>query len=63
MEGLKPEPGVSRGFSSAQWPTSPIGGGGGSQVAGAEALRVGSKLALFRKCVLLHLPALALSCR
>ena len=35
-----PEPGVSQGFPSAQWPSRSFYGMGESQVAGEEALRV-----------------------
>ena len=38
---------MHQGVSFAQWPGPPYRGEVGSQVAGAEALRVGSELALF----------------
>ena len=47
MEGLKPELGVSKGFSYAEYPTLPYQGGIRSKVAGAETLRVQFKLVPF----------------
>ena len=49
MEEIEPEPGASRSFPSPllSGHHHPIRDGVGSQGAGAEALRVGSKLVLF----------------
>ena len=51
----EPEPGVSWGHSSAQWPSLPERGRVRSQVAGAEALMVRSEPGSF-PCVLSLLP-------
>ena len=45
--GLELEPGVSHGFSCAQWLPLPYWGRFTSQCSGAETLRVGSKQVLF----------------
>ena len=45
--GLQPAPGISKGLSYAQCPSPPYWGGGGSEVAGAEALRIRSELVPF----------------
>ena len=47
MVKLKQEPVLSKVLSSAQWSSLPSQVKFGSQVAGPEALRVGSKLATF----------------
>ena len=50
MERRKPESVLSEGLSSAQWPSLPSQAKLGSHVAGAEALRVRSKLATSEWC-------------
>lgn len=47
MERRKPEPVLSKGLSSAQWPSLSSQAKVGSHVAGAEALTVGYELAAF----------------
>ena len=55
-EGLKPEPGMGQASPLLSGHHDPIGGRGGTQVAGAEALRFGSKLALLPLCGLSPFP-------